>query len=130
MRQQSSTDTNLSIGTRPVNSATHICMCPISSTGRVSMWPVYTTACVSLLSYLGFSFQDKLRSSVAFNHIHFCLSLSNLNHYQSQHIQALQQLTYASQPYNMNVTQSCISNQYTIAIISVLNYESASHFIN
>jgi hypothetical protein len=76
------------------------------------MWPVCTTTCVSLLSYLGFSLQDQLRSSATFNHILLCLSLSNLTHNQSQHIQALQQLTHASQPYNMNATQSCISNQY------------------
>jgi hypothetical protein len=30
----------------------------------------------------------------------------------------------------MNDTQSCISNQYTIAIISVLNHKSVSHSIN
>jgi hypothetical protein len=105
-------------------------MCPTSSTTRVCMRPVCTTTCVSLLSYLGFSLQDKLRSSATFNHIHLCLSLSNLNHNQSQHIQALQQLTHASQPYNMNATQSCIRNQYTIAIISVLNHKSVSHSIN
>jgi hypothetical protein len=79
---------------------------------------------------LGFSFHHTLRSSATFNHILFCLSLSNLTHNQSQHIQALQQLTHAPQPYNMNATQSCISNQYTIAIISVLNHKSVAHSIN
>jgi hypothetical protein len=130
MRQQSSTDTNLSIGTRPVSSAIQVCTFPTNSTARVCTWPIHTTACVSLLSYLRFSLQDKLRSSTSFSHIPFCLSLSNLNHNQSQHIQALQQLTHASQPYNMNATQSCISKKYTIKIISVLNHKSVSHSIN
>jgi hypothetical protein len=130
MRQHSSTDTNISIGTRPVGSVTHVCTRPTSSTTRVCTRPVCTTTCVSLLSYLGFSLQDKLISSTTFNHIHFCLSLSNMNHNQSQHIQDLQQLTHASQPYNMNVTQSCISHQYTIAIISILNHKIVSHSIN
>jgi hypothetical protein len=79
---------------------------------------------------LEFSLQAELRSSVAFNYILFCLSLSNLIHNQSQHIQALQQLTHAPQQYNMNATQSCIRNQHTIAIISALNHKSAAHSIN
>jgi hypothetical protein len=53
---------------------------------------------------LGFSFHHTLRSSVTFNHILLCLSMFNLTHNQSQHIQSLQQLTHVSQPYNMNVT--------------------------
>jgi hypothetical protein len=130
MRQQSSTDINLSTGTRPVGSATRVCTRPTSSTTRVCTRPVCTTTCVSLLSYLGFSLQDELRSSATFNHILLCLSLSNLTHNQSQHIQALQQLTHAPQPYNMNATQSCIRNQHTIEIISVLNHKSVSHSIN
>jgi hypothetical protein len=77
-----------------------------------------------------FLLQDKLRSSAAFSHIHFCFSLSNLNHNQSQHIQALQKLTHAPQPYNMNVIQSCMSNQYTMEIISVLNHKNVAHSIN
>jgi hypothetical protein len=120
----------MSTDTRPVGSKTRVCTRPISSTTHVCTRTICTTTCISLLSYLGFSLQDTLRSSAAFNHIHFCLSFSNLNHNQSQHIQVLQKLTYASQPYSMNATKSCIRNQYTIAIISVLNYESVSHSIN
>jgi len=105
-------------------------MHPTSGTYRVCMQPICTTVCISLLSYLGFYLQDKLRSYATFNHIHLCISLFNMNHNQSKHIQSLQQLTHASQPYNMNSTQSCISNQYAIAIISVLNHKSDSHSIN
>jgi hypothetical protein len=79
---------------------------------------------------LEFSFHLTLRSSVAFNHILFCILLSNLTHKQSQHIQALQQLTHSPQPYNMNATQSCIRKNHTIAIKSVLNNKSVSHSIN
>jgi hypothetical protein len=66
----------------------------------------------------------------SFHHILLCLSLSNMNHKHSQHIQSLQQLTHAPQQYNMNATQSCIRNQHTIAIISALNNKSVSHSIN
>jgi hypothetical protein len=79
---------------------------------------------------LGFYLLEKLRSSAAFSHIHFCLSQSNLYHNQSQHIYALQQLTHAPQPYNTNVTQSFISNQYTMATISVLKHKSVAHSVN
>jgi hypothetical protein len=78
---------------------------------------------------LGFSFHHTLRYFAAFNHILFCLSLSNLTHNQSQHIQDLQQLTHAPQPCNMNATQSCIRNQHMIVIISVLNHKSDAHSI-
>ena len=71
-----------------------------------------------------------LRSSATYNHFLLCLPLSKLTHNQSQHIQALQQLTHASQPYNMNSTQSCIRNQCIMEIISVLNHKSVSHSIN
>jgi hypothetical protein len=79
---------------------------------------------------LGFYFHHTLRFSATFNHIVFYLSLSDLIRNQSQHIQSLQQLTHASQPYNMNATQSCIRNQYTTKIISLLNHKSVSHSIN
>jgi hypothetical protein len=79
---------------------------------------------------LGFSFHHTLGSSATFNYILFCLSLSNLTHNQSQHIQVLQQLTHSPQQYNMNVTQSCKSNQHTIEIIPTLNHKSVSHSIN
>jgi hypothetical protein len=79
--------------------------------------------------YLGFSLLDELRSSTKFNHILFCRSLSIMTHNQ-QHIQSLQQLIHAPQPYNMNATQSCISNQNIMVVISVLNHKSASHSIN
>jgi hypothetical protein len=79
---------------------------------------------------LGFSFYHTLRSSATFNHILFCLSLSNLIHNQSQHVQALQKLTHAPQQYNMNATQLCIRNQHTIEIISTLKNKSVSHSIN
>jgi hypothetical protein len=49
-RNQSSTDTNLSTGTRPVSSATHVCTCPTSSTTHVCTRPVCTTTCVCLLN--------------------------------------------------------------------------------
>ena len=80
--------------------------------------------------YLGFSLQDELRSSATFNHIIFCLSLPNLTHNRSQHIQDLQQLTHAPQQYNMSSTQSCISNQHIMEIISVLNHKIVSHSIS
>jgi hypothetical protein len=79
---------------------------------------------------LGFSFDHTLRYYATLNHILLCLSLSNLTHNQSQHIQALQQLTYAPQSYNMNATQSSIRNRHIIAIISTLNHKSVSHSIN
>jgi hypothetical protein len=63
---------------------------------------------------LGFSLLEKIRSSAAFSHIHFYISFSDLYHNQSKNIYALQQLTHSPQPYNMNVTQSFISNQYTM----------------
>jgi hypothetical protein len=53
-----------------------------------------------------------------------------MNHNQSQHIQALQQLTHTPQPYNMNDIQSCIRNQYTMEIISVLNHKKHSYQLN
>jgi hypothetical protein len=103
-RNQSSTDTNLSTGTRPVSSAARVCTCPTNSTTRVCTRPVCTTTCVCLLSNLGFSLHGKLRSFVALSHIHFGHSLSDLNQNQSQHIHALPQLTHAPQSYNMNAT--------------------------
>jgi hypothetical protein len=108
----------------------HICTHPTSSTARVCTWTslYYNLRITSEL--LGFSLHHTLISSATFNHILFCLSLSNLIHNQSQHIQSLQQLTHASQPYNMNATQSCIRNRYTIEIISVLNHKSVAHSIN
>jgi hypothetical protein len=129
MRQQSSTYINLSIGTRPVGSVACICMRPTNSTYHVCTQPVCTTA-VSHMSYLGFYLQDQVRSFATLNHILFCLSLSIMIHNQSQHIQALQQLTHAPQQYNLNATQSCISNQHTREIISALNHKSVSHSIN
>jgi hypothetical protein len=80
--------------------------------------------------YLVFSFQDEIRSSATFNHILFYISLSNLIHNQSQHIQALQQLTHAPQPYNKNATPSCIRNQHIMEIILVLNHKSDAHSIS
>jgi hypothetical protein len=88
-RNQSSTYTNISIGTQPVSSATCVCMRPTSITACVCTRPVCTTTYVFLLSIRVF-FTCKLRSSTTFSHIHFFLSLSNLNHNQSQHIYALQ----------------------------------------
>jgi hypothetical protein len=79
---------------------------------------------------LGFYFYHTLRSSTTFNHIFFCLSISNLIHNQSQHVQALQKLTHAPQQYNMNSTQLCIRNQHTIEIISTLKNKSVAHSIN
>jgi hypothetical protein len=90
---------------------------------------LYYNLCITS-EYLGFSLQDELKSSATFNHILFCLSLYNLTHNQSQHIQPLQELTHAPQPYNMNATQSWISNQHIMAIISILNHKSDSHSIN
>jgi hypothetical protein len=86
--------------------------------------PAYT------FDQLGFSLLHILKSFATRNHILFCLSLSKLTHNQSQHIQTFQQLTHSPQPYNMNATQSCISNQNTIAITSSLNHKSVSHSIN
>jgi hypothetical protein len=120
----------MSTGTQRFCSATRVCMCHTSSTTHVCTRPICTTTCISLLSYLGFSLQNELRSYANFNHILFYLSLSNLTHNQSQHIQALQQLTHAPQSYNMNATQSCIRNHHTIELISVLNHKSVSHSIN
>jgi hypothetical protein len=128
--QQSSKDINLSTGTRHVGSATHVCTCPIGSATSCMYGPVCTTTYVSHMSYLGFSLQDQLRSSTTFNHILFCLSLSNMTYKKSHHIQALQQLTHVPQPYNMNATQSCIRNQHIMTIISVLNHKSVAHSIN
>ena len=90
---------------------------------------LYYNLCINS-EQLGFSFHHTLRSSATFIHILLCLSLSKLTHSQTQHIQSLQKLTHAPQPYNMNATQSCINNQYTIAIISVLNHKSVTHSIN
>jgi hypothetical protein len=79
---------------------------------------------------IGFYFIRTLRYFATLNHILLCLSLSNLTHNQSQHIQSLQQLTRAPQSYNMNATQSCIRNQHIIEIISAMNHKSVSHSIN
>jgi hypothetical protein len=49
-RNQSSTDTNLSTGTRTASNVTHVCTHPTSSTTCIYMRPVYTTACIFLLS--------------------------------------------------------------------------------
>jgi len=130
MRQQSLIYVDLWICARPIPSVARVCTHPTNSTTHVCTWLVYTTTCVSLLSYLGFYFQDKLRSYGTLNDIHLCLSLSNLNHNLSQHMQSLQQLTHASRPYNMNATQSCIRNQYAIEIISILNHKRDTHSIN
>ena len=46
MRQQSSTDINLSIGTRPIGSEAHVCTRPTSSAVYVYTCPSNTTACV------------------------------------------------------------------------------------
>jgi hypothetical protein len=48
-RIQSSTDTNISIGMRPVSSETHICTFPTNSTTYVCTRPIYTAACILLL---------------------------------------------------------------------------------
>jgi hypothetical protein len=93
------------------------------------MGSLYYILCITS-EKLGFYFHHTLRSFATFNHILLCLSLSNLTHNQSQHIEALQQLTHAPQKYNMNATQSCISNQHTVAFISALNHKSVAHFIN
>jgi hypothetical protein len=53
-RNQSSTDTNLSTGTRPVNSATCVCTRPTISTTHVCTQPVSTNSCVFLLKKQGF----------------------------------------------------------------------------
>jgi hypothetical protein len=90
---------------------------------------LYYNMCITY-EYLGFSLQDELRSSATFNHILLCLSLSNLTHNQSQHIQDLQQLTDVHQPYNMNATQSCIRNHHIMEIILVLDHKSVDHSIN
>jgi hypothetical protein len=90
---------------------------------------LYYSLCITY-GYLGFSLQDELKSYATFNHILFYLSLSNMTHNQSQHIQALQQLTNAHQPYNINATQSCIRNQHIMEIISVLEHKSVAHSIN
>jgi hypothetical protein len=102
MSKQSSTNINLSIGTRPIGSATRICTCPTISISHICMQPVCSTTHISNLSYLGFSLEYQLISFVTFNHILLCLLLSNLTHNQWQYIQALQNIIHASQPYNMN----------------------------
>ena len=101
MRQQSSIDINMSTGTRPVSSATRVCMCP------GSLQPMCERSqCIMQQAYaseqLGFSFLHMLRSSASCNHFLFCLPLSKLTHNQSQYIQALQQLAHAPQQINMN----------------------------
>jgi hypothetical protein len=79
-------------------------MCPTSSTTLVCMRPsLYCSLCMPS-EQLGFSLLEKLKSYATFSHVHFCLSLSNLDHNQSQHIYALQKLTHAPQPYTMNAT--------------------------
>jgi hypothetical protein len=129
MRQQSSTDINLSqVRDLSVVQPAYVRALAHYNPRMYAVSLYYSLHMPSEL--LRVFFQDQLRSSATFNHILICLSLSNLIHNQSQHIQSLQQLTHASQPYNMNATQSCIRNQYTIEIISTLNHKSVSHSIN
>ena len=53
-RIKSPIDTNLSRGTGPISSATHVCTHPTSSTSRVCTRSVCTTTCVCLLNNQGF----------------------------------------------------------------------------